>query len=199
MKNNDLQKDNHIRCAYTILCIVILIAFLIAANWILPNPKYLNTYSYIGTAITIIGLIIAVFEIIHSLVTTKAIQKQAQEKLDGFRMVDGNTQLIECIDTLDKVNDSISNDEYFTALKYFQFYRRFYRRIHSNYNMKNLKLSTNDKRFDLIESRLHDGRNASSLYPLTKRQKKAITIKVLEIKSLLEQSIKTEGEENATS
>lgn len=191
-------KDNSIRLVYVIICVLITLGLAISYSSIIGDVNRYNTYSYIGTALTIIGLIVAIFEVVHSLIVTREIRTQAEVRLNNFKRNQGIAQINECIDTINFVNDSIISDDYFMALKYFQFFRKFYRKLYINYKPHNLKLDITDPRFDNIECSLLSAGKASQQNPLSKSQKKSILEETLQLKALIENNTDFEGKEDVT-
>lgn len=177
-------KEHYLRVTY---CIMIAIVSYIAAinqEEITKNQESLNNISYWGTIATIVGLIIAILEVLHSIRVTKGIQAQAQIILLQSKKLDSASFISESLSALDETNHHVSTEDYSLSLKCFQYFRKCYARIHD-------KREFNSDIGQLIKSTelsLQKATHTSVAAPLNKRAKTTIQKDILDIKTQLEES-----------
>lgn len=178
----EIIKENKIRVIYTVIsAILVLLAYKYNCE-IVKNPEKFNEFSYIGGVATLIGLLIAVSEVIHSVKISKSIQKEAAALINHTRTIELASLISECLSSLDEANDHLSSEKYLIALKCFQHFRRTHLRAPgSNEISEEIKTTIQD-----VEIALHSSTHASAKAPLTKRQRESIQSKIMLIKSALE-------------
>jgi hypothetical protein len=177
----EILRENKIRVAYSIISAILVWLAYKYNSEIVENSEKFNEFGYIGGVATLIGLLIAVSEVIHSVRISKGIQKEAAALVSHARTIDLTSFISECLSTLDETNDHVSGERYLIALKCFQHFRRTYLRVPITDEISKITATVQE-----IEISLHSSTHASAKSPLTKKQRLNIQEKIMEIKSVLE-------------
>lgn len=121
-----MVKVGRIRLAYIFISGLSVVLAYCFYGKVLPDaaPKAFDTFSYIGTVATLIGLLITVSEVWHSVSVSKSIQKQAEELVNRLKRVETASGISDCVSILDDVTRSYSGNSYLNALVYFQYFRK---------------------------------------------------------------------------
>ncbi|MDN6327413.1 MAG: hypothetical protein L0J48_05220 [Alkalibacterium sp.] len=122
-------RNHWIRIAYLLISAGVLLVSLFFKEKVIGNDGYLNEFSYFGVVATLVALIVAVFEILHSVSVSKSIRDEARKILKQAQDVNGASFVSECLSVLDEANEHISGERYVLSLKCFQHFRRTYLRI----------------------------------------------------------------------
>ncbi|EMK3356893.1 hypothetical protein V8063_004759 [Vibrio parahaemolyticus] len=116
----------NIRIVYTLISIGIAVSAYYFCGYFVPvgdaGPQGL--LSYIGTVASIIGLLIAVCEVIHSVNISKSIRETASDILDQAKKIEQASGTSDCISLLDDINHSLMSADYKSAYKSFQHFRK---------------------------------------------------------------------------
>jgi hypothetical protein len=181
----DTIKDNWLRVLYvTIIGILVCLAYAYQSE-ILEGKTTLDRISYWGTIATMAGLLVTLIEVLHSIRITKGVSDQAKEMLLQSRRIDNASLVADCTSSLDDANSYVTVENYLTALKCFQQFRKSYTKIHF------IKQTPDDEIGTLInnsELSLHKATHTSAEAPLTKKLKNTLQREILHIKSALENS-----------
>ncbi len=191
-------RGQSIRIAYAISC-----AFFICASWyfhddIIRPQKNLDNFSYVGTVGTLIALLIAVCEVVHSLKVSQSIQREARALLFHVKSVENASSFSDCLSALDDVTANINVEDYKSALKSFLFFRKVCVKVVPGYGAdENGGVALND--LGQVELTLHKAHHTSASAPFSKRQKTDLINKVLLIKQDIEMLNPAKGEVYAAS
>lgn len=175
-------KDNWIRFAYIFVSVAVAIAASRYKVDVLASTKSLNEFSYVGTVATIIGLIIAASEVVHSLRVSIAIRKEANKLFSAAKALDGASSISECLSSLDEVSRLISSEDYEFSLRCFQHFRRTYARVPGS----GAEIVAIDTQLNDIELGLHQAVHTRPQAPLEKKKRIALSKGILSIKGSLE-------------
>lgn len=175
-------KDNWIRLAYVIVSVLIAIAASHYKDDVLTSTNSLNEFSYIGTVATVIGLIIAASEVVHSLRVSITIRNEANKIFSAAKALDGASSISECLSSLDEVSRLISSEDYEFSLRCFQHFRRTYARVPGS----GTEIVAIDEQLNDIELGLHQAVHTRPQAPLEKRKRIALSKGILSIKENLE-------------
>ncbi len=175
-------KDNWIRFAYIFVSVAVAIAASRYKVDVLASTKSLNEFSYVGTVATIIGLIIAASEVVHSLRVSIAIRKEANKLFSAAKALDGASSISECLSSLDEVSRLISSEDYEFSLRCFQHFRRTYARVPGC----GAEIVAIDTQFYDIELGLQQAVHTRPQAPLEKKKRIALSKSILSIKGSLE-------------
>lgn len=187
-------RSNKIRVAYTIISVIFIFFAYEYNHEIVKNPDKFNEFGYIGGVATLIGLLIAVSEVIHSVRISKSIQKEAAALLNHARTIELASSISECLSTLDETNDHVSGERHLTALKCFQHFRRTH--LHTSGTRK---ISDEIKNtIQEVEIALQSSTHASASAPLTRQQRINIQRKIMLIKSYFEKITPIDGDTHAS-
>ncbi|EGR2435312.1 TPA: hypothetical protein KD862_003519 [Vibrio cholerae] len=155
------------------------------------NSKNLDYLSYIGTVATVIALLITICEVIHNVNVSRSIKKEATVIFERVKKVENASTISECLSALDDLNSAIGTNDFKSALKIFQFFRKLSAKTGLNIGEfgEDKKLGTvGDLEYEIM-SATHSSNEA----PLTPAQKKNMTKKVLIIKQQIEESNPAKG------
>ncbi|MBL8261354.1 MAG: hypothetical protein JNM58_02930 [Xanthomonadaceae bacterium] len=175
-------KDNWIRFAYVFVSVAVAIAASRYKSDVLASTDSLNEFSYVGTVATVIGLIIAASEVVHSLRVSIAIRKEANKLFSAAKALDGASSISECLSSLDEVGRLISSEDYEFSLRCFQHFRRTYARVPGN----GAEIVAIDTQLNDIELGLHQAVHTRPQAPLEKKKRIALSKGILSIKESLE-------------
>ena len=155
------------------------------------NSSNLDYLSYIGTVATVIALIITICEVIHNVNVSRSIKEEASVIFDRVKKIENASTISECLSSLDDLNGAIGTDDYKSALKIFQFFRKLSAKtgLDIGETGESSKLGTVGD----LELEIMSATHSSDSTPLTKAQKKNMTKKVLIIKQQIEDSNPAKG------
>lgn len=176
-------KNHWIRFAYFLVSVVALLVSLVFKEDVIENAGYLNGFSYFGVVATLIALVVAVCEVLHSVTVSKSIRDEAREILKQVQEVSGASFVSECLALLDEANEHVSGERYVLSLKCFQHFRRTYLRISGPENL----VKKIDDALCEIELSLQQATHTSAQAPLGKGKKVKIQKSILNIKRCLEE------------
>lgn len=155
----------------------------------------LDTFSYIGTVATLIGLIITICEIIHNISVSKSIKAETFAVVDRVKRVENASTVSECLAALDDVNSAISSNNYVMALKIFQLFRKLCLKtgvvLESDPDENNIGI------LNSLEQKLMSATHSTDMTPLSPVQKSDLTKKTLVIKESIEKANPANGGSNA--
>lgn len=175
-------KNHWIRVAYLLISAGVLGASLIFKEQVIGNDGYLNEFSYFGVVATLIALVVAVFEVLHSVSVSKSIRDEAKKILKQAQDVNGASFVSECLAVLDEANEHVSGERYVLSLKCFQHFRRTYLRISGPESL----VKEIDSVLGDIELNLQQATHTSAQAPLGKGKRAKIQKDILNIKRCLE-------------
>ncbi len=175
------MKDNIFRVIYVIICAIISVFGVYFYDDISSNFNTLQQLSYIGLIITLIGFIVTIFEVVHSVYVSKSINSQSQLLLEKVKDIENASTISDCLSAVDDTNRYVMAENYFSALITFQHLRKV---------LVKLKLATppDSTLLNKVEQLLHKATKVNPLTPLSKPQKSALMKDILTIKVTLEQA-----------
>lgn len=92
--------------------------------FLLESSNPLTLLSYIGTIASLIGLFIAVCEVIHGVNVSKSIRDTASDLLEQARKIEQASGTSDCVSLLDDINHSLMSGDYKSSYKSFQHFRK---------------------------------------------------------------------------
>ncbi|MHC8346747.1 hypothetical protein [Pseudomonas sp. RT6P73] len=125
----ELLKSHWIRFVYCLTSIAIVWAALLQQEIVVASPTYLNNFSYVGTVITIVALIISIAEVLHSVRYSRSISAEAKKVLKEAKAVEGASAVSECLATLNEAAGYVDTENYLLALKCYQHFRILFAKI----------------------------------------------------------------------
>lgn len=179
----DKFKDNWIRLIYSIVFVVLMIVAWLLRNWVVVDTSRFNMLSYFGTVITILGLMITLFEVIHSVLAAKSLQKQAKDILNGFKDREFSLLMNELITSLEYVIADVDNKQYTVALRQLYSFHRTFTRAKTSYkdfygeNQKNI-----DDKINSIEKAISSLKFSKPSTPVTNKVMIALSDDMIEVK-----------------
>ena len=182
-------KDNFIRILYIIVSLALGIIAYKYESSILGDQSHFARFSYFGTVVTLIGFIVAICEIMHSVHVSKSIQSTALSLLEKVKLVESASTISDCLAAIDETNNNVSHEDYRTALCSFQYFRKLCVKVIPN-QVKG-QIVPSSRLSDLIndvEMGLLKAKKTTAEAPLTKRQKTDLMKKILDIKVEVENS-----------
>lgn len=177
----NLWENQKTRVIYTIISVILLIVLYYASSTIISNSSSYNIFSYYGTVATLIGLIITICEIFHSVRISKSIKKQSEEIVSEYKNINITSVVSECLSCIDSISNNISNEKYDLALNGFNYFRRSFFRIYRCEELAEIKISIN-----FVEIKLQAATATTAAAPLPMATRKNILKKLLEIKNHVE-------------
>ncbi|QQN98778.1 hypothetical protein [Pseudomonas sp. SW-3] len=124
-----LLRSHWIRFVYCLISIAIVWAALLQQEIVVGSPTTLNNFSYIGTVITVVALIISISEVLHSVRYSRSISAEANRILKDAKAVEGASAVSECIATLNEAAGYVDTENYPLALKCYQHFRILFAKI----------------------------------------------------------------------
>jgi len=166
------------------------------SDYFLNDGSNFNRISYAGTVITIIGLLITLSEVFHSLIITKSLQEQAASILSDFKEKEISIITHELDVMLEFIADDINDGQYTVALRLFYTFSRTFNRICKNYTQYNNNVLRN--KLNSLEGQLLSFRNASTKSPVDNKSKNKALDNLMKIKqSINNQVLVNEGDAHA--
>lgn len=149
------------------------------------NAINLNIFSYIGSVATMVGLFIAICEIIHTAHETKSIQEQSVKLLKDVKSIENASSLSDCISSIDAVNKNVFNENFDAAITNFQNFRKICVKVIPKFNEQ---YESSDKLNELgdIELIILKSTKTNSEAPLGKKQKNELLKRLLVVKQKIE-------------
>jgi hypothetical protein len=179
----EFSKNHWIRLTYLVISMGVLFASLVFKEKIVGNSVHFNEFSYFGVVATLIALVVAIFEVLHSVNVSKSIRDEARKILKLTLDVNGASFVSECLAALDEVNEHVAGERYILSLKCFQYFRRTFLRISGPENIVNQI----DGALGGIELNLQQATHTTAKAPLAKNTKSKIQRDILAIKKCLEE------------
>lgn len=176
-------KNHWVRAIYLLISAATIAISLHYKDKIVTDSSSFNEFSYAGVVATIIALVIAIFEVIHSISISKSIHEEARKLIKQAQDINGASFASECLSALDEANEHISGERYSSSLKCFQQFRRTYLRISGPEHL----VAKIDSELGEIELSLQQATHTSANAPLTKAKRTRIQKDILDIKKNLEE------------
>ena len=172
-----------IRLTYSILSIVCAYVAYCYHSDIVKESSLFNDFSYVGTVATLIGLLITVFEVIHSVNISKSIQQEAKSLLKEVQLIESASSISDCLAAIDEVNKNVDIENYKSALKSFLYLRKICVKV-----VPTVMVDGNNQLSNLgqIEYVLHKATHTSPDARLSKKQKDDLIKKILLLKENFE-------------
>ncbi|MEZ8158473.1 hypothetical protein ACED66_19710 [Vibrio splendidus] len=190
------MKNHKVRLFYILISIGIsTLAYLYQGDFLDANSSALDKFSYIGTIATLIGLVIAIFEVIHSVHISNSIKDEASAILNKVKSVENASTVSDCLAAIDEVNGNIASNDFRSALKSFQYFRKLTVKV-----LPDLDLNDGNSLGKLgeLELELSAATHTTAQAPLNKKQKHEMSKKVLIVKQNVERFNPARGTENVT-
>lgn len=174
---------NWIRIFYAFVsAIIIYVGYYYRDQILAEKAAPLDKFSYLGTIATIVGLVIAIAEILHNIKISREIKNEAAALLSNIRNFDYASFTSECQQYLDDVNYHVNLESYAIALKSFQHFRVTY----SKFSFEIKECEKINSILNITESALHAGVQSNARAPLEKKQRRLITDNILKAKDILQ-------------
>ena len=125
----ELLKSHWIRFVYCLMSIAIVWTALLQQEIVVASPTSLNNFSYVGTVITIVALIISISEVLHSVRYSRSISAEAKKVLKEAKAVEGASAVSECLATFNEAAGYVDTENYPLALKCYQHFRILFAKI----------------------------------------------------------------------
>ncbi|WP_433689882.1 hypothetical protein [Kosakonia cowanii] len=125
--------DNKIRVLYTAIFVIVMVFAWIGRSFILNDTSRFNLLGYMGTVVTILGLIITFLEVMHGVVVSKSLHKQASEMLGHFKDKEFELLMSELVTVLDYLISDVDDKSFTIALRQLSSFYRIHKRVKSNY------------------------------------------------------------------
>lgn len=132
------MKENRLRGIFAIFMIALLVASYFSKDFI--NKSYKDEFSYYASVVTIIALLVSIFEIINSIRISKSIKEMSESRLSEFKTEAGATLAHECINFLEKAIENISSDNYSECFINFKIAKKYILIFHQDIRWMDLKM-----------------------------------------------------------
>jgi hypothetical protein len=144
----------------------------------------------------VIGLLITVAEVIHSIQISKSIRDEAKVLVDRLKVIESASGISDCLAVIDDVSVFVSKEDYWSALKSFQFLRKICAKLIPDVWETN---STNTlSLLGDVEFMLHKATHTTVSAPLNKRQKTDLLEKILRLKQQIEDNNPARNSQDVT-
>ena len=177
------MKENRLRGIFAIFMIALLVASYFSKDFI--NKSYKDEFSYYASVVTIIALLVSIFEIINSIRISKSIKEMSENRLSEFKMEAGATLAHECINFLEKAIENISSDNYSECFINFKIAKKIHSNISSRYPVDGFKNEKSGMILDL-ERRVTALRNATLSAGPNRPQQKSLLNDLISVKQEVE-------------
>lgn len=170
-----------IRWCYSIASLVIIWISVVKYESFFPKQENItiDSLSYIGTIATVIGLLIAVLEVMHSVNVSKQIKDEASKILERAKEIEKASTTSDCLRYVNDAAKSIEQDNFEMALVTFRFFRTLNLRLNLNYFPYNKSKGLSNVEEDIISlTQTSDDRE---------RDKEWLIKDILQIKTILEE------------
>lgn len=118
------MQDHAIRIFCAVSCSLLIIVAFSSYERVLALQRNLDIFTYVGTAATLVGLIVAICEVLNGLRVSRSIQKEAQSMLSHANLVDAAAGISQCLAALDDVLSHVNLDDYRYAWSCFVHFRK---------------------------------------------------------------------------
>jgi hypothetical protein len=148
----------------------------------------LDQFSYWGTVVTLVGLLLTVGEILHSLKVTKSVQEQSLALLRDVQRVESASTISDCLAVMDLLSKDLIDEKYGACLAHFQHFRRLYVKTVPLPSATFDQLENHDvlDPFGEIELTLMKAAQIRGMASLSKPQKNELQTRLLRLKQHLE-------------
>jgi len=188
---------NNIRLGYAILSVALIIVVYLLSSYLTENQNIFNLFSYYGTLATIVALVIAAGEVMHSMKTTKTIQEQSLQILKEVKTIELASNLSDCLAAIDSVNKEVFQEKYDSAITNFQYFRKLCVKVIPGFTLSADGGSVLNKLGD-VELMLLKATKTHDQAPLNKFQKTGLLKNILLIKQEIEAKNPAKGTGNVT-
>ncbi|HCM2992087.1 TPA: hypothetical protein N3F15_000914 [Klebsiella aerogenes] len=193
-------KDNKIRFFYSFAFIITVIVTWCVRDYFLSDTDKFNLLSYVGTVFTILGLMITFLEILHGLLVTKSLQKQARELLDNFKDKEYGYLSTELITMLEYINTDINDEQYSVALRQLYSFTRTFERSRTNYMGKKSDDFDYDGNIKKIEISINNLKNIGPGVRIPNRTRNDLIRSIVEVKhAIMNRKLNVGGGQNVAS
>lgn len=193
-------KDNKIRFFYSFVFIVTVAVSWYFRDYVLLNNAKFNLLSYVGTVFTILGLMITFLEILHGLLVTKSLQRQAREVLDNFKDKEFGYLSAELITMLEYINIDINDEQYSVALRQLHSFTRTFERSKINYIEKETDGFDYDGNIKNIEIAINNLKNMDPSVRIPNRLRNNLIKSIIEVKhAIMNRKLNVGGSQNVAS
>lgn len=180
---------NKYRKAWLLSIALILIISLFVMDPILsacsPYPK--DLFAYFGTVATIMGLIVAIFEVLHAVDTSVRTENIVKSKINEYEFGDKMWTNSSCIEVIENMVDAISDSKFTDA-------KHMLRDLRKRLNRVSPELLKGDYKYidqkiislDQLEQHLYSYEKSTAKTPVSKPQIRGINRALLELRALLE-------------
>lgn len=184
------------RFASWVLATLLLALAFWKSSILIADQTALNTVSYWGTVATVLALLLAIAELVHSIRVSKTLQQQTLQVLRDVKRIENASTLSECISELDNITREISSERYDAALAGFQHLRRLMIRTEANVHLPALPVDSLNKMGEL-ELKLISATRVTASAGLSKPQKHELLNQLLMLKQMIETQNPANGAPNA--
>lgn len=144
-------KDNWIRMAYFIICLLIIFLGCFYQNAIVSTSTNMNLFSYYASVATIVALLISIMEILYAVSITKSIKIRSMFNLTRFKYTTGISYSHECVSFYDQCLSDLATKKYPLLVANFTIAKKLHISL-ANYFMT----KEDKKEFDIKMETLND-------------------------------------------
>lgn len=190
-----LEEMNARNVSWILATLLLVVAFWKSSIFI-ADQSSLNTLSYWGTVATVLALLLAIAELVHSIRTAKTLQEQTLTILHDVKRVENASTLSECVAELDNITREISSERYEAALAGFQHFRRLLVRAVASTDLPPVPAGSLNEMGEL-ELKLITATRVTVSAGLSKPQKRELLNRLLVLKQIVEAKNPATGVPNA--
>lgn len=173
------------RLAFSILAIVVLAAAAWFSSNVISKPETLNAFSYWGTVATLLALLLAITELVHSIQITKSLQQQTAAAIEAIRRVEDASILSDCIAAIDITAQDVLSERYDAALGAYQNFRKLCVRVIPGFGTSSTSDLATLNKLGQLELKIASATRVNASAGLSKPQKREL----MELLLLVKQSV----------
>lgn len=166
------------------------------------ESTYRDFVSYWGTVATLVALVLAIAEILHSIQATKSLQEEVSSAIFEMHKIEDASAISDCIAAIDVISQAVLNERYDAAVGGFQHFRKLCVRIIPSFRVSedaNAPAAYRLNQLSQIELKLLAATRSTMAAPFSKPQKHDVLKKLQLIKQSLEQYNPANRSQNASS
>lgn len=179
-----IKKAHRIRLLFWLIAAAFVYLAYQNKNWA-DVTATLNRISYWGTITTVVALLLAISELLHSISVSRTLQQQTLAVLNDVKRVETASTLSDCIAAIDLITRHLLDERYDAALTGFQHFRKML--VKTGYRFPVMQAA--DQPLDqlgVLELHLLASTRTTGAAPYSKAQKRDVLVKMLAIKREVE-------------
>lgn len=154
-----------------------------------PTGVLKDSFSYYGTFATLVGLLITIIEVLHSISTTKSLKDSVNSRIEKYENFEKSWTNGTCIEVIEKVIDYVGYGKYTDAKFLIRDLRKQLNRVSPD--LLNQSFSYIDGKkitLEQLELNIHSYEKSTARSPVSKPQLRGLCAALIELRAMLEAS-----------